>query len=746
MIKSSASAMPSSRLKQGTASHWRKHGVRPIMLEAADQQHRSAVKRPAILNLVRGTVGLLLLAAMVFTIKALSIRSSVDAGEPDMLRKMLASRRDAKYGADISLRASSIRRREQIVLAELPGNHVDYAELERKDRERREAASSDEGDEATLVLTTDDDGVPANLSPSGTPRASPSSLPTPSLLPKDYDPATFGDDEVGAAVWRHAARPFHAREGPVVADAYKPGDRDTTLLEKDEAPPLRDGMELSKPSGRVTPDDDSDVVAARAASEAAAEMAIVVVTAPRSTIMNRDARLRHYFRGSIDCGGAVYRRVVCPPHDAQGCADLASQACDDDPECVGFTGLGGLMNHVDTATCGVPIRSTMLDGSALSAERGVFLKSPMPIVPVPRKITLAGAQWWRLSSFDVRLSDIAQHDTPVTGGGTPEERVVASGVVARCTANPACRGFNYPGQWMKNSTRPTELVLQRLQQDLALYSRDELPPQEYVVATTMSILDELGDDCSAGGAFGGKVHLYIFDTSRREWAFTPTLQQSGDNPRLTMRGPQSDDYWFRAFAWLRQKYGRRRCVTFQAVNTYARFSEARVQGSGRGMPEWQADNRGRRMPRGQVAQTLDFASALRHALGRSPRAHVLLSEDDNHFCSGMLRALHDGAAAVARFDPSWGALKVGNGGSGILFHGDVVPNLISYLVTRRGSDNVDVSMWRYLHSGQHSDYLSRTTLSAHRGLQSSFKMGFIPVWGRVKCGGALDRCERQFDC
>ena len=89
------------------------------------------------------------------------------------------------------------------------------------------------------------------------------------------------------------------------------------------------------------------------------------------------------------------------------------------------------------------------------------------------------------------------------------------------------------------------------------------------------------------------------------------------------------------------------------------------------------------------------------------------------------------------FDPHWGGLKVGNGGSGMLFHADLVPQLLTYLLTRRGSDNVDVSMWRFLHSGQYSDYLAKATWSAHRGLTSSLRMGG-QSWKRVECGNALD--------
>lgn len=593
----------------------------------------------------------------------------------------------------------------------------------------------------------------ASRSASQRPARSRSRLPSPSTLPADYD-GFYGLDAIGAALAARPARRFHDNVyGRTIENAYKPDDRDANLLEPEEIDPW-EGVVALPPTGRVVPD-DAATARARAAHEAAASVAIVVMTAPRATVMNRDPVQQGYFRASFECYPErnTYARVpACeaPGVATRACVAAAAAACDDEPACVGFNGRGQLFEHVDGPTCDVPVRTTVLDGSRLAPDQGLYLKAPMPIVPVARRVTVPGggaapgdawSTWWRLHFVDVVGHDIGQHAAAERGTPTTyEQKAAAAGLFRVCGADPGCAAFNYPYGWLKNTTAVSEMSVTRTLPDLMLYTKARPPPLDYVTATVTSLVDELGGGaCDARGAFGGRVHLYVADTSKPELHALRDAPQSVDaNPRIALRGPQADDYWFTAFAWLRRRYSHLPCVTFLPANAYPRLREDGQPPHGRGLPEWQADNRGRKMTRGQVVQTLDFVSALRAAAAASPAAHVLVSEDDNFFCNGTLAHLSASADVVSRFDPHWGALKVGNGGSGILFHGDVLPGLLTYLVTRRGSDNVDVSMWRYLWSGQHSDYLSATTWSAHRGLQSSFKLGFAPVWGRVRCGGELD--------
>jgi hypothetical protein len=213
-----------------------------------------------------------------------------------------------------------------------------------------------------------------------------------------------------------------------------------------------------------------------------------------------------------------------------------------------------------------------------------------------------------------------------------------------------------------------------------------------------------------------------------------------DARRLSRRAPDEDDYWLLAFAYLRRRYGHLPCVTFLPATSYTRLEEVAEPAHGRGIPQWHPDNRkrGKSARRGQVQQTLDFVSALRHASAFSPSAHIMTWEDDCNACTGTLATAAGAVAALAAADPHWGALRLGNGGSGLLFAADAVPLLLPYLAMRRGSENVDVSMWRYLHSGGRSDYLARHTWSAHRGQRSSFKLYTEKSWQRVRCGAPLD--------
>ncbi len=242
-----------------------------------------------------------------------------------------------------------------------------------------------------------------------------------------------------------------------------------------------------------------------------------------------------------------------------------------------------------------------------------------------------------------------------------------------------------------------------------------------------------------------RTHLYVVDTGSpelhlnylragRAQPWTGEWSGQGTLPRSSV----DDEYWFVAFAWLRKLLGHSPCITFVPATSYVRAAEVAAPLYGRGHPDFHTDNRGRNMPRQQTRQQLDFISAMRFAAARSPNAHMLVWEDDCLACPATLPAYSRAVAALSVVDPLWGGLKTGNGGSGILFNADIVLRSLVYLQTRRGSDNVDVAMWRFLHAGGWSEYISYRTRSAHRGLTSSFRIAQGSVWGRVRCGGELD--------
>jgi hypothetical protein len=397
---------------------------------------------------------------------------------------------------------------------------------------------------------------------------------------------------------------------------------------------------------------------------------------------------------------------------------------------------------------------------------GTYLKAPLSALPVPRRRCSpprpgAGATqeavdcddsaaWYVVRSMDVVQHDLAQvskASRPIRNGGPPQGAPLLQDMMDACRADDQCAGFNFPGGWMKSSTHPADMT-HVADASMSVFSKSELPPQDYITATVFSLLEEmmgssnvsssagLNRGCgNAGSPFGGRVHLYVMDTSPLSVHVNPS------RPGVlaaSERGPMSDEYWFRAFAWLRKHYAHLPCVSFVPATSYTRLSERSMPPT-RGMPEFHPDNQRKNMLRGLVQQTLDFVSALRYAAAASPAAHALVWEDDCFACKGSLREIDNVVRTISRFDPNWGSVKVGNGGSGMLFHASVVGNLLPYLQTRRGSENVDVSMWRYLNSGGFSDYISKTTLSAHRGLQSSLRLSAGIQWGRVKCNGLLDR-------
>ena len=561
---------------------------------------------------------------------------------------------------------------------------------------------------------------------------------------------------------------FHtsSREVP---KAYKEKDEDVVLLLPGETDPYF-GVTFRPPTSHVLPS-EPELVRARRAHEQAAEVAVVVISSPRTTEIFRDTVQQHYFRLKADCHtahvrGEDYRAPPCPsPADVAGCVAFLADVCDAAGDaCMGFNLAGDLFHAVDYRSCSIDWDQPAKALGTKEAAIGMFVKSPPGPVVVPRPITLPSSDpalnstWWFAYGMDVsgyglglvNCSDIS---------GDVDASVLR--LAAECDARPSCAGFVYPAEaprefgkgYVGGELKATVHIAQITAPvyiadgyNAGLYSKTRLPPLDYLTATVVSFMEELGEACDGsgegagvdrGGFHGGNTHLYVFDTSRPEMQAFPGGDAAAANPRFTSRNPDSDAYWFASFAWLRRTYGSRPCVSFMSSTSYTRMAERELPAHGRGQPQWQADNRGRGLGRGNVRQTLDFVSGIRHAGAMSPAAHVLIWEDDCYACPGTLSYVERTASAISLFDPHWGALKVGNGGSGMLFHSDIVSSLITYMVTRRGSDNVDVAMWRFLHSGGYSDYLCKLTWSAHRGLTSSFRVGG-QSWKRVECGNLLD--------
>jgi hypothetical protein len=113
-------------------------------------------------------------------------------------------------------------------------------------------------------------------------------------------------------------------------------------------------------------------------------------------------------------------------------------------------------------------------------------------------------------------------------------------------------------------------------------------------------------------------------------------------------------------------------------------------------------------------------------------------EDDTVACSQTLPFIQSSIAVLDTLDPLWGGLKVGNRGSGHVFRADTVTPLLVYLQTRRESDNIDVSMWRFLQAMGLPEYISRYSRGAHRGLLSSLTATQGNVWTAVSCASPLD--------
>lgn len=149
--------------------------------------------------------------------------------------------------------------------------------------------------------------------------------------------------------------------------------------------------------------------------------------------------------------------------------------------------------------------------------------------------------------------------------------------------------------------------------------------------------------------------------------------------------------------------------------------------------------------RANVVQQLGFVAAVEsalHLVASDAAPDVLIWEDDCFMCDGTFMHLSDAANALRRLPvgDTWGSLKVGNGGSGVLLNANQIGSLINYLKLHRGSENVDVAMWRFVASKGLTDYISKRTYSAHRGERTSFKQlhSTVGLWKRVQCGNELD--------
>jgi plasmid stability protein len=256
----------------------------------------------------------------------------------------------------------------------------------------------------------------------------------------------------------------------------------------------------------------------------------------------------------------------------------------------------------------------------------------------------------------------------------------------------------------------------------AALADDELPPAAWAgdAAALEAALAAMGDGPERRGA-----------ARRRELSW-----------RLDGVG---DAYFFKAFTWLRRRFGSSPCFSFVPATSYVRISEVVPPAHFRGDPQFIADNALKGITRrAEVQQQLDYTAALRFAAARAPGAHVGLLEDDSFVCPETLPALARTVRALDLADPLWGGIKLGNGGSGIVVHRELVAALILYLQTRRGSENVDVAMWRFLRDNAWPEYLGFRTRVAHRGTVSTFGMerndgqAWSHLWRRAHCGGGLD--------
>jgi len=588
-----------------------------------------------------------------------------------------------------------------------------------------------------------------------------------------------------------------------VADANPADDPDLQLQFDGELADGNEGLILTPPTVAVVPSEDDVAGPRADHEATALLAIVVPATPRLMAFSRATRpETAHYFHFGLDCQSApVYAHVSplpSPPATAPSpdpAADAALGAwlatlvarCDGSVACAGFSPSGVLYSAVDLAGCIMTDMSAPEEPSTVPASNGVYSKTPLggmpgirfrdvptpgapPLAPLtpgqalewaaagvrPDDVPANHTRLWEVPMADVWQNDLARVDTLPPDAKTDSEKVAAMAAV--CATTPGCQGFHFPSGWMKASVDATQLQYSKRLPG-TFFSRHPVPPLDYVAATVTSLMRAIGgspdtnsepDELTCGvppdtdaaatvngtggvhllatAAAAGRTHLYVVDTSPAGAHAFPSGGSDADRSEAgtDQAGPH---YWFTAFAYLRRKYGHLPCVTFLTAGAYTRVTETAESAHGRG------DN----ADRGGVSQTLDYVSAARHAAAFSPASHLLVWEDDCHACTGVLSLLGHTMQALDTFDPRWGALRVGNGGSGLLVHRDLVAGLLTYLTTRREADNVDVAMWRYVFNGGYSDYISKTSWAAHRGLQSSFKMWVGQTWNRVHCTNALDR-------
>ena len=440
-----------------------------------------------------------------------------------------------------------------------------------------------------------------------------------------------------------------------------------------------------------------------------------------------------------------------------------AEACLHNPDCIAFStealfGLcsssthirdrlmeGGLQGASET-TRSIAQTLAALEGIDYRASSELFLKLPnataalslletalMDFAPDARAIFSDLAKAAKRTPGPHATSTDAWTDT--TFFALPPDRHCGS------TASTTVEGFKKAcdrrGKLLELSAALAHPVLQAVR-DLSAVSMMHGMQVAYVTSTVLSAAAE------TNACLDSSLHVYVGDVSH--------LNNGQDtipvNRAVHFLGMLFDEEWAMAHATLAWRpLG---CLTFLPAWGLPRLHESHPPPFGWGAPylspgQLEARAKDKKLAaktpkRGLVQQDLDIASIAMVAAASSPKAGLLMWEDDCVVCPGTLRHLSTAEAALEASGRMAGALKVGNGGSGIQYSPRLTWPLIAYLVSHRGALNVDVLMWRALMVAEEEDYLSVYTFSAHRGRRSSLKQtyGNVASWGRVKCGNELD--------
>ncbi len=298
---------------------------------------------------------------------------------------------------------------------------------------------------------------------------------------------------------------------------------------------------------------------------------------------------------------------------------------------------------------------------------------------------------------------------------------------------PAACGWLREAHWVLHSGSVSPSVKQAVR-DLYAILALRGAPTAYVVSSVLSFLVETQACRSADS------HVYVGEVPALRWHHQPHTSHRGLHLlRLLFDAAYAPLYG--AWAWNPAP-----CVTVLSVAEFAQLQEQAKPPHAWGEP-WLPPHR-RFLPNGAkrivkrklVQQVLDFASLGVEAVHRSPTAALAIWEDDCFVCGGSLSFLYQWQQRLVQYDPRTALLKVGNGGSGIVVPQPLAKALLTYIISHRGRENIDVLMYLFALDSTWSDYLAHRTLSAHRGRRTSLKINnaFTPVWGRVECGNALD--------